>query len=476
MSTINFNITYGRQLPKKVTIAKASTINQLATEALAVFKIDPDSYSGKLYHNDKLLDGTLPIRLTNLLNNSKLVLKVVQRSSTSSPNRGINVKFMSDLGSSVKKVSNGLKLIDVVKEFGGDVSKPSTLRILELNIESEKYDKISLDTIVGDSNNVVIRLNYRKNDSAEVERKQQEAIRAHLELERSRIQKEEQARLAELEKQARLKESEQREVGETNDAKSDKDVEMKEPEEQREEQPKPPVKEEIAQDSNHYTFKEEELNDTPQLYVPSKTPLKSYNNPDEDYEVTLNQVKAYQNMIRNSGRRKSPKDKTVQALPKKYQIRVKFPDGTILQINFIENVEQVKFGNLIKKIDELLLPQFINGYNLKNSVPPFTTIDMNFTTNNEYLHKLPDFQEERIMLIWELQKKDLNVHGPYVKNSQLSIKQSDQLPERVLESHRGELPDDEHHTKPQKKSEEGQSDGDGKSSKKPKVPKWFKMK
>lgn len=489
MSSINFNIIYERQLPKKVTIAKASTINQLISQALTVFLIDPASYTGKLYHNDKLLDGSLPLRLTNLLNNSKLVLKTSKKSSSGITNQDINVKFMNDQGgSAVKKISNGLKLNEVVREFGGDLTRPSILRILELNIESEKYDQVTSESIVGDSKNVVIRLNYRKsNDEANkeaTERKQQEAIRLHIEQEKLRKQKEERERLVELDKKKEIPPVYE------NDAKSEKDIEMKEPDEEPEEaqhvETKPVAKNppplETTADSNHYTFKEEELEDTPQLYVPSKTPQKSYNNPDEDYEVTLNQVKAYQNMIRNSGKRKPSKNKVPLSLPKKYQIRIKFPDGTILQINFIENVSEVKFGQLIKKIDELLLPEFINEYNLKNGVPPFTTIDMNFTTNNEYLHKLPDFQQERIMLIWELQKKDLNVHGPYVKNSQLTIKQSDELPERVLETHRGELPDDDqyrrhhhhHHTASQNNSSKPATDAD--KSKESKVPKWFKMK
>ena len=65
---------------------------------------------------------------------------------------------------------------------------------------------------------------------------------------------------------------------------------------------------------------------------------------------------------------------------------------------------------------------------------------MSYSNNNEYLYNLPDFQQERIMLIWELQKPDLNLKGPYIKNDNLNIKQSEELPERVLERHRGELP------------------------------------
>ena len=501
MSSINFNITYERQPVKKVTISKASTINQLVSQSLTVFKINPSLFSGKLYHNDKLLDGTLPIRLTNLLNNSKLILKLTKKKIESGIiNQEINVKFMNDQGENlVKKISNNLKLNDVIKEFGGDLTRPSILRILELNIDSEKYDSITLESIVGDSKNVIIRLNYKKNfdgqSKEEIERKQQEAIKLHIEQEKLRKQKDNEARLtAELEKKKQQQQQQEEEFKIHDDVKSEKDIEMKEPEDDIEQvdnnepepepepEPEQPQQVEQIDESNHYTFKEEELKDTPELYIPSETPQKSYNNPDEDYEVTLHQVKAYQNMIRNAGQRKPFKNKVSMTLPKKYQIRLKFPDGTILQINFIEDVEQIKFGQLIKKIDELLLPDFINEYNLKNSVPPFTTLDMNFNINNEYLHKLPDFQQERIMLIWELQKKNLNIHGPYVKNNQLTIKKIDELPERILETHRGELPDDESHKKKlsQKNSNKSTANDDNddnqKDSKKSKVPKWFKMK
>ena len=57
-----------------------------------------------------------------------------------------------------------------------------------------------------------------------------------------------------------------------------------------------------------YTFQEEEIKDTPQLYIPSNKQQALYENPDEDYELTLNQAKTYQNMIRDSAKNLNQKE------------------------------------------------------------------------------------------------------------------------------------------------------------------------
>ncbi|KAL6449922.1 hypothetical protein SBY92_002396 [Candida maltosa Xu316] len=475
--SINLNITY-QQRPKKITISKASTINQLVSESLTLFKIDSSSNNGRLLHNDKVLDGSLPIRLTNLLNNSKLVLQSEPKSASSKFD--INVKFMSDQGSSVKKCSSDLSLLELVKEFNGDVTKPSNMRVLNLSIQSDKYASTSLVSIVGNVNNVVIRFAY-ENEKQEVEKQQQEAIRLHIEQGKLRKQKEEeQARLQEESERQQQHQNSNETKSEVQDGVDKTEAENQEPKPVLNDgDVHPTVKDDVeAEPHNAYVYKEDDIKETPQLFVPSKAPQQPlYDNPDEDYEMTLHQAKAYQNAIRNSAKRKQ-KDK-VTALPSKYQIRLKFPDATILQINFIEKVDQVKFGNLVRKIDDLLLPEFINIYNLKQGYPPFNTIDMSYANNNEFLHNLPDFQQERIVLIWELQKHDLNVKGPFVKNTAgLSVKQSEDLPERVLERHRGELPDDEHKKKNSSGiTNQGNSEkDDGKKDKKSRVPKWLKMK
>lgn len=516
--TINFFINYNQPLQgKKITVPKSTSINQLRLQALTVYKIDPNNYEGQLYHNGKLLDGSLPIRLTNLLNNAKLNLKTIPKlnsstnvdttTNTGSANRHeINVKFINDdTGSSkVQKCSSGLNLIELIEKFNGDISRQSDLRIVNVIVESEKYRETTLESIVGKSNNVVVRLKYRKIDNDDndrmVKEKQEEAIRLHIEQESIRKKKVHEQEKVEQSLKEQQQQQQQQQVQQQQQQQQDnknvdavEDAIIEDPKEDlphevsslNERQAIQPKQENLSHPTivqpQQYTFQEEEIKDTPQLYIPSNKQQALYENPDEDYELTLNQAKTYQNMIRDSAKRKpkSKGDKPI-SLPNKYQIRIKFPDASILQINFIENVHEIKFGNLIKKIDELLLPKFINIYNLKHGHPPFKTIDMSYSNNNEYLYNLPDFQQERIMLIWELQKPDLNLKGPYIKNDNLNIKQSEELPERVLERHRGELPSGTDNEKrvntPRSNTTTTTTDNDSKSTKKPKVPKWFKMK
>ena len=566
--TINFFINYNQPLQgKKITVPKSISINQLILQALTVYKIDSNNYEGQLYHNGKLLDGSLPIRLTNLLNNSKLNLKTIAKlninntatntntnttstTTTSTTNQHeINVKFINDNTGSIKveKCFSGLNLIELIKKFNGgcgddddddNSTKKSELRIVNVIIESEKYHETTLESIVGKSNNVVIRFKYKKIDNDNdndndriVKQRQEEAIKLHIKQENIRKKVQEQEKL-----EQRLKEQEQEKQKEKEKEKQnvrvvEDDIIEEDPKEnQPQPQPQPqefsslndiqilePKQEKsayptIVQPQQQYTFQleekeEEEINDTPQLYIPSIKKQEAeekelYENPDEDYELTLNQLKTYQNIIRDSGKKKNHIDQAIiSSPPNKYQIRIKFPDLKILQINFIKNIEKIKFNDLIKKIDELLLPKFINNYNLKFGYPPFKTIDIlsynnnNNNNKNEYLYNLPDFQQEKIMLIWELQKSNLNLKGPYIKNEglnlnsnsnsnlNLNIKPTEELPERILERHRGELPNEiEENEKSITLSRRNTSnnnnnnDDDYKSIKKSKVPKWFKMK
>ncbi|KAI3403132.2 hypothetical protein KGF56_004021 [Candida oxycetoniae] len=502
MATISLNVSYLNQ-SKKLTVSKSSSVSQLVSQCLTVYKVDSSSYRGELYHNDKLIDLGLPIRLTNLINNSKLVLKVKKLDL----NKMINVKLITEKGSLVDKCNANIPLSQVLSQFKVDTSKPTQLRILNSTVNWARYQSTSLGSLLGAADSVAMRLEYTRTTKEEeaYHKKQQEAVKLQIEQEKKKRQIEEEKR--KLEEREREKEKEREEekrkleereekvaearaaaskeaemdTGLVNAAPTTEDIEMIEGEERVGVGKTSTTKGEISRSeatSASFVYQEEELKETPQLYVPSDKPQPSYENPDEDYHVTVHQVKTYQNAIRNSAQRTKKNPNGGGKIPPRYLIRIKFPDGSMLQINLLENVSEIKFGNLIKKIDELLLPQFIDNYSLKIGFPPFTKLNQSFTLNQEYLYKLPDFQNEQIILIWELSKNSLNKKGPFLNSNSkdLVIKQSDELPERILEKHRSELPSDTSSGKQSSRPKSALSNEEDKKGKhKLKIPKWMKI-
>ncbi|KAI5952525.1 hypothetical protein KGF54_003392 [Candida jiufengensis] len=489
MATVSLNITY-LTTSKKFTASKSQTISQLVSQCLTGFKIDSTTYTGDLYHNDKILDSSTPIRLTNLINNSKLTLKLKKIDI----NKEINVKFTSSKGTSISKFNATTTLKQLVESFKYPI-KNTQLRILNLTIDFINYEKTTLGSIVGNANSVVIRIEEIKSKTqiAELNKKQEEANQLYIQQELARKKLEEEKLAKERKEQEHREEYAQThdELKKTTTNEENEDVEMTDVEQPPTSQDNPnlivsdiPSKQnntesaELIESSSSYVYKEEEFQETPQLYIPSSTSNNSnqqqYQNPDEDYNMTVNQAKTYQNVIRASAKRTKPKD---SKLPTKYLIRIKFPDGSILQLNFLENINSLKFGQFIKRIDDLLLPQFLNNYNLKLGYPPFTKLTQSFTTNNELLINLKEFQNEQIILIWE---NSLASKGPFLNNTSqdLIIKAKDELPERKLEKNRSLLPDDNHHKSKsffgKSKSSANDNDGD-EDKKKSKLSKWLKI-
>ncbi|KAI5966997.1 uncharacterized protein KGF55_000406 [Candida pseudojiufengensis] len=505
MSTISLNITYLTQ-QKKVTISKSQTISQLISQCLTTFKIDSSQYSGDLYHNDKLLDSATPIRLTNLINNSKLNFKIKKIDL----NKLINVKFINDKGSSINKFTISTTLKQIVESFKSPV-KNTQLRILNLTIDYTNYESTTLGSIVGSSNSVVIRLEEIKSklEIEKLAKKQEEANKLYLQQEIER-KKAEEAKAIEDRKEQENREKYADTHETLNKEEENEDVEMADVEESNTREPAPettPISytadapqqpsqlestqtelTESTESPSSYVYKEEEFKETPQLYVPSQSSSNStnkdqspiYQNPEEDYNMTVNQAKTYQNVIRNSAKRNNPKKETKK--PTKYLIRIKFPDGSILQLNFLKDINTLKFGQFLKKIDEILLPEFLNNYNLKLGYPSFKKLNQSFSNNNELLINLEEFSSnEQIILIWELSSSNINHKGPFLNNQSqdLIIKPKDELPERKLEKYRKNLPsDDNNNEKSQKgsflKNPKSSSNNDD-EKKKSKLPKWLKM-
>ncbi|RLV90625.1 hypothetical protein JA1_004437 [Spathaspora sp. JA1] len=488
MSSITLSITYNGST-KKFTTSKATAISQLISEALSNFGISKDEYTGTLSYNSKPIDSSLPIRLTPLLNNSKLTLSVTKLDL----DFDVNVKLLVDGTSSIKKCGAGLTIRELLESFSVDLTKECEVRILDLQLTSSsgKFDSVKLGSVVNKKlGSVVIRLNYQKSTSEKerIHNEQQEAVKLQLEGERRRkLEDAERRRQEEEEKEKSeniLKEQEKAQEQEELDeqignTKKEQFQESRSVDQKQEYKPADSVST-PSKDStpNNPVYIEEPLAETPQLYIPSQTARPTtYENPDEDYEMTLGQAKAYHSIIKASAIKKKKTSPTPASLPSKYLIRVKFPDSSILQINFLEDVHLVKFGQLVKRIEDLLYPNFIDAYNLKVGYPPFTVLGQSFDLNNKLLHEMPDFRSERITLIWELIKNDLNISGPYVKSGgEVTVRATTEMPEQILESVRGKLPDDEREKKLVKEVDQADDRSGSKSKKSTKLPKWLKFK
>lgn len=500
MLTLTFNISLNNT-NKKVACAKSQSVNQLVQAALEKFRIN--GQHGELFHNGKKLDSSLSIRLTNLVNNSKLVLVVSDESKEKLVNIKLAINAKNEIKSYILKTSNIRSLIEILEEFERsntcDIRGAGEFELTVLNSKiGSGSDEInsSLKSIIGsDVSSLVMRLVYLQiNSNAEEQQKINE------------IQKQ---RMKDYQRQEKdKKELEQKAQEETARQKSQQQHQQQQQSDQHQiqtttqaddfETPKAPESTNIrakrqlihagTTDVNpseaattEHTSASEGFNQTSSepiehkdtLYIPSS--FSTYENPDDDYEVTVDQAQKYHKMILNSSKKSAaprPKPK-----PSKYSIRIKFPDRLMLQLEVGD--PSAKLGNLLKKIDEYLLPEFQNNYNLKIGYPPFSKIPMTLTHNNTSLADSPFFQDEKIVLIWE----SLTSHtkGPYIVESDFArenIKRIDELPEIKLETNRSNLPTD---SKPLSKIPPVPSSGSlSHNSEKPsvnvskKVPKWFK--
>ena len=191
--------------------------------------------------------------------------------------------------------------------------------------------------------------------------------------------------------------------------------------------------------------------------------------------MTVDQAQKYHKMIINSS--KKPAAPKPKSKPSKYSIRIKFPDRIMLQLEM--NDPTAKLGHLLKKIDEYLVPEFQNNYNLKIGYPPFSKIPMSLTHNTTPRADSPFFQDEKIVLIWA--SLVTPAKGPYIVESDFArenVKQINELPEIKLETNRSNLPADSNPRSavPSASSSSSSSHNSEKSSANAskKIPKWFK--
>lgn len=495
--SIVLNISHGFNT-KKLTVSKSTTISQLSQLAIEKFAL---SGIGQLTYNNKVLDQSLPLRLSPLTNNSKLTLEI--NKSTSKSSFEVNIKLLVGVNGETKtfieKIDSNSSLLNILNHFefkySINITDKNNLEVLILN---QVYTdlSLSLSQIIGNTNNLVMRINYKRNDEIEVKQKQAEINQIQLKNQQDRNLK------LKLEREEKEKEKEhyrQQQESKLLDINQDKansnpsqklhtpsalhrDNRRKElddhliQQQELEIMNEPPELAPTPIESIKYSYEVPQVEEeTPRLYKPDTSNTGSgnhmYENPDDDYNVTINQIKTYQKMIQNSMISK-PNNKKIgqKAIPKRILIRIKFPNQNILQINFLNDIINIKVGQLFKRIDELILPQYLNNYNLKFGYPPFKKVEMGFDANNKKLIDIPDFQSELIVLIWETNEKS-STSGPFLKEDAINdIKSSSELPELILEQHRGELPSEV--TNKINKQLSTQS----KSETKKGVPKWLKFK
>lgn len=495
--SLSFSVAHNK-ITKKVTCPRTSTANQLASLATAKFGL-PSSTNGTLLHGGKKLDGLLPLRLTNLVNNAKLVLVV------SSELRPVTVKIIAsvlgDLKQKIVKTKTDSSVQQLVEAFAVDSGvefgeNRVQLSVLDARIDNGSTDfaSTSLGSIMGSADNAVVRLT--------VENKDAQSKREKLQAEQRELRQQ----LEEHKRQARLLEKKLREDSQESDVQATKEEELEDADVKQEikksEVESKPETEDVDMDledkgpiekaeeetdnlvpSGHGEFTKEALKEpesvsaTPSedsfrvqhfkedtVYIPQNR-SQHYENPDSDYNLTVAQAEKYYGIIKSMQQNKKHQPKDV-APPKAYIIRVRFPDRALLDLQIEDS--SMKFGQLLKKLDAFVHEQHINTYKLKNSVPPFEEISMGFDANNTELKHHKSFQDERILLIWESTQK--SAKGPYLKLD-VNTRSIDDMPTLQLETHRGQLGEEE---EKRRKSHSEPSQGSSEKKKKNGMPKWFK--
>lgn len=485
-----FTVSYNNVL-KKITCSRASTVNQLVQQSIEKFRL-PQSSQGTLLHNNKELDGLLPLRLTNLVNNAKLALKI------SNGNRDVTVKIVGTIKGELKQKIVKTQTISTIQALLEQFSQAVEvhidyensrvqLSVLDARVANSSHDfaALTVGSLIGLAANVVMRLDVElKANQAKREQLQrdQEALRKRIEERKKQMRllekemKEDEARAAGIELSESPKTEVQAEVpGEEaqNEVPMDVDAPQEVPlgtslkeipqEVPQQETPQNLQKEELV--SSLESTVESNLDDGQDIvFLPSGLSTR-YDNPESDYNLTVSQAEKYYAMIKamQTGRRKEPKQQ--KRAPQKYVIRMRFPDLALLQFH-IEDLG-MKLGQLLKKVDGYIESSHINHYRLKSGIPPFKEIAMGFAENNVALRDHNEFQDEKILLIWEPTEK--HSQGPFLK-SNVHTRSVLELPTMKLDQQRGQLAEEEH--RPSSSGTNSERSGD--EQKKKGLPKWFR--
>lgn len=480
MASVTVNVTYGYQ-SKKISIPKSSTVGQLASQAAAAFNLNGDP---SLEHKGKRLDPSLPLKFTQLVQNSTVKLNV-EATATLTPS-AIAIKIATPESSTVVKTTNDVTIEAALKlaeaNLQTSIIKPG-IEVLLMNTVHQDLS-LPLKQVSGSATNTVMRVRYpvsnvdRQKEQQEVVAKQLAEQRARNEaqrVERERLEAERQRRIYELKKESQ---EHQTDVLENDDemmeAREEEQIENYESQ-----HPVEPRKD--SQTKSKPTTADESISllalvkDGDQLYVPTNQPTPIYENPEEDYTLTVDKAKLYHKLVQQLGKRTRPTQHE-PIHPQQYLIRIKFPDRNLLQLNFVSDANSVKLGQIVKRIDEVILDKWIGKYRLKLGYPPFQQIPLSFDTNGSRLHDLPQFfSGERIALIWEPALVNIGVasSGPFLKESAISDQLSTRdLPEVKSESQRGNFAD---YQEPRETKSSTTPNSTTKSNSGKLVPKWLQI-
>lgn len=455
--SILVNVSYN-QLNKKVTISKSKTVGDLLQASLD--KFDLTNQSGQLIHpqTQKVLDVTSVIKYSNIINNGKLMLQIIE-----APHKLVNLKVMKPDGSSqVIKVDNSVKIADLVTQLSLEMEN-LLMNLMNRVVEVGEYKELELKGLIGNLGNLVIRFSVKREQKEphHIKRPKEvkeptKSLKEEPKKEEVRAPKEElEQKKPEVTEMAQEKPKAEPEPEPEPEQEQDPESEQ-EPElapEMKTEQSEPHIKQDIVQKAVTEPTSNKDV-----LYKPSRTQI--YENPEEDYELTLNQAKLYQNIIKYNPRKK-PNTKPKE--PEVYRLRVKFPNNYILDIRLAPDE---KFGELIKRIDSHLTEPFKSNYQLKLSYPPFKPLSIGFVNNNKKLTDMDDV-DDKTLFIWTSEQA-----GQYLIDE--ISKDYNEMPGVKLELMRDELPDEEKtNSYTNSKSQSSLKDPKKKSDKK--VPKWLKL-
>lgn len=489
---MSFQITHSFKT-HKISCVPNSSVGSLIELARAKFKIGKD-VNVDLIYREKPLDPLLPLRFASLPNNAKLTLKINASQAAISEKEvtiRLTIQGKEGLLSYISKVLNSKTVDEFIKQV--ELAQSVTLidesrfgraqlRILNSKIDESEFGNNTIVSLVGTGSSVSGSLSYfRESDDLKRKLEQDRVLRLQVEQQIAR------------DKAKRDKILENILGNEINNEKEDDNMEIDRPEEVKDEEKSVPEKalENIPETRVESTFtdkskeeKEEEVTEVEtqretfapiveapgtKIFLPTNSTSQIYDHSEDTYKMTLAQAEIYHKLIKNS--MEPPKPKSTNEPPKipiEYQVRIKFPDRSTLQLQLInETGAGIKFGILLKKLDEIVLPEFRNKYFLKFGFPPFNSIPFSFKNNDTFLHILKinknanDIFTERTTLIWELEPGN-NSRGPFIDstaNSEIRVTTNNERPEIQLESHRGDLPDDSTKKVETKKG----------------VPKWLKL-
>lgn len=452
MLTLALKITYNK-VTKTVHCKGSLTINQLVELSLKSFNVNK-SFTGDLVHNGKTVDKSLPLRWSNFTNNTRFELRVYELKDDLEVSVKLVVSDNKETTSYISKVSNSLSIKNVIHKFEevhgiqliqGD--RPFEILLMRNRImyDDKQIERRLVDILGNQGNSVQMRLTYisrsfnNTQEQQEINEIQKKSIREYQlkkkeeienlqqEEEEKEIRKQEDSKLkaAENEKEKKEEELRKEEISQGNDETSgtrrgllaEDEVESK-------------TSRVETTRGESLTAKEQEKEKQPArkdtLYKPSA--YLRYENPDSDYDMTVDQARKYHKLIRDSSRPSRPKPKQV---PKRYSIRVKFPDRNILQLE-LEN-SQVTMNHFISKLNSHLIDNTI-PYTLRIGYPPFSKISLLLEEDEKAMLSWPEFQNEKLLLIWEPQ---ISVKPPYISTESLedaNIKKFEDIPEVKLDS------------------------------------------